>query len=1188
MDALDNSWVAARDFVGRVSVATTALIPAASLLSNSRAWLARQALSIGAGAEERIGDDGRARPFARYEPAPLSDDAFGHRDYTEALVSIVTDSAPPPTVGLFGPWGVGKSTIIGGVQDRLAGGATAFTYFDAWRYEGDSLRRQFLIQTATQLEKDGRLKCTYKAEDKLKELHVDTQEIDESLGFSKARMKKAIIVGAGFAVVGFALTYFGVFDAVLSGNFGSQVLASFVAFVVGSFTALLSQTVVVTPTTTTLRVLQDPDRFAEKFAELLDHLKPARLVIAIDNLDRCSPEKAVEMLSTIKTYLEPTVGGSSRPRSSATQTVDKEVVFVVSVDDQALRRHLVAQETVRSKDLDGFEIRRYVDEYLAKFFSARLPIRSILPDDMRGYIADRLKPLISTRDLSPEDAQELISIVDSGLRRNPRTVKQFRNDLESRLRLLEERENKADGQVAGIDPPVSGEVGMVAKLALIESEWPDAFERLQSDPRLLDEWEAAAESSDEVDWTQNGAPADPGAGETSDRDKQHGLRARRGFANFLRQARSIQSSHLRAMLSLKQSQKEVGLPGYSEFRVALVSSDRAQLEAIFAEDSGRDRARLAERMPDILKEEIESGYLTNARAVVDAVVSVNALARYEDARREILTDAARAPRMRPQLGLLDPAAVLANAELVAKIHRRHLIQPFVDRLADDALGDEPRRSVADALAGVAGDLTALQSTKIREALGGELLPEFGVYRKLAEVMPALLPVGAADAAMKAVAEPVQVGSVPEESQPSLSARPDAFAIAKLALPREKDVGTQRLAIEHVTATLQAHAEIEEFADDLDLAEVLLEPLHEVEPDYWSTLLDHLASNWHSHPRDQQARLIGFVGKFLDRGTPESQQAVPNRIAELLFEDSERGVGVSSALDQPPEPFRAPLTEQLVRVSSDPAHSEAAAAALLRIAGDHGAERLADVVVQLVAVNQQDQAAQLIDKYNALLKPHLTAIADRAAPELTERIHANEPLQGELLIALTGAMSETALDNFTRAMVDQLQGGAGVLALEALDHLRDGGHQRLRDHFAPIALDALTALPEIGPPNNSLLAGVCRSVERLDSDQQSRLATQLEIWLRIQPGQRQLLAGNIRNIEGLTPGPAVQLVGGLIAAERAAVDEQSTRQELLSAALMIRGRANSRATAALRKRLRELEAGNDNDKELAKIVSDTLG
>ena len=69
-------------------------------------------------------------PFARDEPVGLDRDAFGHSDYVRALASIVTDDEAPSTVGVFGPWGVGKSTIVEGLPSELPEG-TAYVYFDA-------------------------------------------------------------------------------------------------------------------------------------------------------------------------------------------------------------------------------------------------------------------------------------------------------------------------------------------------------------------------------------------------------------------------------------------------------------------------------------------------------------------------------------------------------------------------------------------------------------------------------------------------------------------------------------------------------------------------------------------------------------------------------------------------------------------------------------------------------------------------------------------------------------------------------------------------------------------------------------------------------------------------------------------------------------------------------------------------
>jgi hypothetical protein len=77
-------------------------------------------------------------------------DAFGHRDYAAAIASAVSQAEPPFTLGLFGPWGVGKTTILEETARRLPP-TCAFAIFDAWRYERDALRRQFLSEVSRQL-----------------------------------------------------------------------------------------------------------------------------------------------------------------------------------------------------------------------------------------------------------------------------------------------------------------------------------------------------------------------------------------------------------------------------------------------------------------------------------------------------------------------------------------------------------------------------------------------------------------------------------------------------------------------------------------------------------------------------------------------------------------------------------------------------------------------------------------------------------------------------------------------------------------------------------------------------------------------------------------------------------------------------------------------------------------------------
>src|SRR4051794_30159112 len=95
-------------------------------------------------------------------PAELTaeSDAFEHRDYSRTLAEYLTAPDAPSTVALFGPWGVGKSTILTDLGGRLST-KYPFVLFDAWRYEGEGLRRHFLRDVARQLKDQGCLQKRY-------------------------------------------------------------------------------------------------------------------------------------------------------------------------------------------------------------------------------------------------------------------------------------------------------------------------------------------------------------------------------------------------------------------------------------------------------------------------------------------------------------------------------------------------------------------------------------------------------------------------------------------------------------------------------------------------------------------------------------------------------------------------------------------------------------------------------------------------------------------------------------------------------------------------------------------------------------------------------------------------------------------------------------------------------------------
>ena len=114
---------------------------------------------------------------------PLSNlqgqDRFNHNAYVNLLVKAIRELTPPFTLGVFGSWGVGKSSIVNDLGDKLAQNSsdTRTVTIDVWKYSDDSLRRQFLFDLQQDLH---RQKALPKDRDYVQEVYEEKTE--ERLG----------------------------------------------------------------------------------------------------------------------------------------------------------------------------------------------------------------------------------------------------------------------------------------------------------------------------------------------------------------------------------------------------------------------------------------------------------------------------------------------------------------------------------------------------------------------------------------------------------------------------------------------------------------------------------------------------------------------------------------------------------------------------------------------------------------------------------------------------------------------------------------------------------------------------------------------------------------------------------------------------------------------------------------------
>lgn len=376
--------------------------------------------------------------------------------YANNLAKII-QQAPQGQVfniGLFGSWGSGKSSIIATAKDKLTshkGSKVKFITYDAWKYANDSFRRMFLFE----VQKELGFKRTPLME---KFYQNDNQEIDVR---NKIAPLKIVIF---FVVIIVALIIVSLTGFTPEVKISAYSIISIIGILIGVLTGCFNQLKVAV----SKPFLFAPEQFEQCFQEMMEEaLKPnilqqvfrfitrgssniaiKRVVIVIDNIDRCNSEQAYNLLTDIKTFL------CNEPFN---------IVFVIPVDDEALRKHIL--NSTNSSDSD--ECTRDKEEFLRKFFNVTLRIKPHQPTEMYEF-AQKLNDKYA---LGFKNAT--INIASKEYAKNPRRVIQLFNNLSAEL-------DNYDAEFA------SQYETLICKILIIREEYNAYYQELLKDYTLLD------------------------------------------------------------------------------------------------------------------------------------------------------------------------------------------------------------------------------------------------------------------------------------------------------------------------------------------------------------------------------------------------------------------------------------------------------------------------------------------------------------------------------------------------------------------------------------------------------------------------------------------------------------------------------------------------------------------------------
>lgn len=445
---------------------------------------------------------------------------FGHEEIAETLTSLIINCPTPFTIGLFGRWGAGKSTISYMLRKTMPENKIGFVLFDVWKHESDALRRTFLKESVKQLKDQKNIQENFNLEERIDSKIIRKVEGQLQLkGFSKKYWKIVLFVVLCLLLLGILIYNF----------LGFENLKSYVSIVLsiltggGILTAIISKAMshFLTSETITHEIdrFKDPHEFQSEFEKLLSSLKTNKVLVIFDNLDRVTHEKAVEILATIKTFLE-------------TENVKgKGVIFLIPCDDQAIKEHLRSVYKLSDGESEAFS----EEEFLRKFFNATLRIPDFYPTELESYAMDLL---IQTN--IPELRESSVAwLVTKAYRQNPRQIKQFINQLISMYILAKKRIEKNSLPADFL----TGNISKLAKFLILYNKFPKQMKELRQKKIWdLDQIHTMSFSED-LKFAE--------------------------FSKFIEETSQIPINNLNIFFILRRSEFEVQLPGYDDFSTSL-------------------------------------------------------------------------------------------------------------------------------------------------------------------------------------------------------------------------------------------------------------------------------------------------------------------------------------------------------------------------------------------------------------------------------------------------------------------------------------------------------------------------------------------------------------------------------------------------------------------------------------------
>ncbi|MEQ3337554.1 KAP family P-loop NTPase fold protein [Clostridium butyricum] len=419
-------------------------------------------------------------------------DMLAYKPYAELIYEISNDERMNPlTIGLFGSWGSGKSTLLGLIEKKLkeynkeSKDVIAIS-LNSWMFEGYDDAKTAIMESllrAIDNNKD--------IEDKCKD------------GFKKLiKRVKWLRVGGTIAKNGIPLAI-----SALTGNpipalmeIGGGIVEKFkssegIDELKENATKIKEEYINEANENENESVIENVRAFKEEFQKQLKEAEIKNLIVLVDDLDRCNPDRILETLEAIKLFL-------SVKRTTFIVAIDERVVTYAikkkypklspedNIDVSKDYIEKIIQLPIRLPELSELDIKNYMLLLVCEMFLKSDVVNNLIDSlSIGGLISkggilnssDILNTLeinitnteekLNNKDKLDEFKEQLLifekigDVVAGSLKGNPRQAKRFLNTFYIRKRMAE---------IQNFNPDLS----VLAKLMVLEEIDNDLFNEL--------------------------------------------------------------------------------------------------------------------------------------------------------------------------------------------------------------------------------------------------------------------------------------------------------------------------------------------------------------------------------------------------------------------------------------------------------------------------------------------------------------------------------------------------------------------------------------------------------------------------------------------------------------------------------------------------------------------------------------